>query len=222
MPDVTPTTPDTTSTVPTPTTVVTPPAAGTPPTGTGPSTSGPSLAQLQGTWKGVCEIESIGQSVAGSSQETLIFGAPSANGSVSVTAITNYYNTVSDCSGTPVATTTELPITLISNSTKTVSGLTAYNIVATTTGGTQTFSGSASIQTLGGNNCIAISLGTTATGRVTICESIETASRIIKFLIAPLANGTQFDLGGTDEDPRDADGFPISLLPEPEGRYTKQ
>jgi hypothetical protein len=192
--------------------------------GSDPSTSpkATDLAQIQGTWKGTCDIESSGSTPVvnvGLSQESLVIGAPRADGSASVTSTTRYFNTGTSCSGAPIATITELPSTISSSGTTTASGLTAFKVSATSTAGTPTFSGAASIQNREGASCVEVIFGT-APNTSAICEEIETTSSTVKLLIAPTANGGAFDIGANA--PLDAQGFPTALLPASEGRYTKQ
>jgi hypothetical protein len=191
-----------------------------------PPTSQSALSALQGTWLGTCDVTTDGANQpVGASRETLVIGAVAANGSVTATSTERFYTTA-DCTGTSVATITELPATLISSGTKTISGLSALKIDATFPAGTPTFSGPnvnlvapCSVASMSMSNCLVISLGT-GSASTSIIDTIPATASNVKLVLLLNSAGTQFDIG--DNSDNDAQGYPNTVLPPSEGRYIKQ
>jgi hypothetical protein len=181
------------------------------------------LSSIQGTWLGPCDAIRNGQNaVVGSSREVLTISPSTSNITASLVFSENYYNNVSDCTGQIYASITDPVGTITNDGTTTVAGVTAFKVTSTLPPGTPTFSGAAALVPPNGvQNFSSIVVGFgSGVGSASIATTISTNTTTVKLLIAPLASGTAFDVGA--DSPFDAQGFPTTLLPPAEGRFTKQ
>ena len=185
------------------------------------------MAQYEGTWAGVCRAwEPAPSTRAGSYRDTVKFGAPAADGSVS-TAVSEQFFSSRDCTG-PVAANIIEPIeTTVPMGTTTVGAVPVVKIEQRTVGGAVTFTGpAATLGTCGGGTApyITVMLGA-GSNLPTVCIETTRAAGSFKQILSLVTPLNTFDTGVVPTGPNgilDAQSYPNILEPASEGRYTKQ